>query len=430
MPAVVVVGAQWGDEGKGKVVDLWSSYADGVVRFAGGANAGHTLVVRGEKQIFHLVPSGALHERIQCVIGQGTVIDPQVLVSELEWLGGRGLLDGHRVHVSDRAHLVLPHHKVIDGLREAGDGAIGTTKRGIGPAYEDKAGRRGLRVGDLLDADRFAERLEANLNAWRPVVTALGGELPNTKVTVEQYAGLGEALREHVGDTAAWVSKALARGDKLLFEGAQGTMLDVDHGTYPYVTSSTAIAGGACAGAGVGPSVIDRVCGISKAYTTRVGGGPFPTEIEGEAGNALREAGAEYGATTGRPRRCGWLDGVALRFAVQVNGLDEIALTKLDVLSELDEIRLCVAYEVDGQRLERPPWDGLERVTPVYETLPGWKQDVRGCSAREQLPAEAQRYLERIEEVAGCRVGLVSVGPDREQSVELRDPFDSSGGAS
>jgi adenylosuccinate synthase len=423
MPAVVVVGAQWGDEGKGKVVDLWAPFADAVVRYAGGANAGHTLVVKGEKRVFHLVPSGALHEGLMCVIGQGTVIDPEVVARELNWLRERGLLTPERLLISDRAHLVLPQHKVVDGLREKGNGAIGTTKRGIGPAYQDKAARRGLRMGDLLRPDTIRERMAHNLEGWKPQIAAMGGELPDVTAAVEQYLALGEALRPHIGDAGRWVSRALEADKKLLLEGAQGTLLDIDHGTYPFVTSSSAVAGGACGGAGIGPTAVRRVIGIAKAYATRVGGGPFPTELEDDLGQHLRDAGAEYGATTGRPRRCGWLDAAALRYAVRVNGMDEMALTKLDVLSGLPEVRIGVGYELDGERLEDLPWDGVERLVPVYETLPGWSEDLSQVRALTDMPNNARRYIARIEELTGCRVGLVSVGPDREAALELRDPF-------
>lgn len=423
MPAVVVVGAQWGDEGKGKVVDLWAPFADAVVRYAGGANAGHTLVVKGEKRVFHLVPSGALHEDLMCVIGQGTVIDPEVVVQELSWLRERGLLAPERLLISDRAHLVLPQHKVVDGLREKGNGAIGTTKRGIGPAYQDKAARRGLRMGDLLAPRSLAERMEANLEAWKPQIAAMGGALPDLQEAVARFADLGEALRPHIGDAGRWVAEALAGEQKLLLEGAQGTLLDIDHGTYPYVTSSSAVAGGACGGAGIGPTAVRKVIGIAKAYTTRVGGGPFPTELTDALGQHLRDAGGEYGATTGRPRRCGWLDAAALRYAVRVNGMGEIALTKLDVLSGLSEVRIGVGYERDGERLDDLPWNDLHRLVPVYETLPGWSEDVSGIRRLEDLPANARRYIARIEELTGCPVGLVSVGPDRDAALDLHDPF-------
>jgi len=424
MSAVVVVGAQWGDEGKGKVVDLYAPYANLVVRYAGGANAGHTLVVGGDKLILHLIPSGILHEQTKCLVGQGTVIDPAVLLEEIRALGERGVSTLARLLISQRAHVVLPHHKQVDELREAkSNDAIGTTKRGIGPCYEDKVARRGIRMGDLLDESRLGTKLEANLEAWRPVIEDLGGTLPDASSIKTRYAELGDTLRGYIGDATTVVREAVQSDDKILLEGAQGTMLDIDNGTYPFVTSSNAVAGGACAGAGIGPTHIKRAIGIAKAYTTRVGGGPFPTELEDDTGQQLRDAGAEYGSTTGRPRRCGWLDLVALRHAVAVNGLDEIAITKLDVLSTLPTLEICVAYELDGQRLSHPPYGRIDAVTPIYDTLEGWDDDVSSCRTRNELPVAAQRYLERIEKEVDCQVGLVSVGPDREDTADLRDPF-------
>jgi adenylosuccinate synthase len=424
MSAVVVVGAQWGDEGKGKVVDLYAPYADLVVRYGGGANAGHTLVVGGQKLILHLIPSGILHEQTRCIIGQGTVIDPSVLIEEIEALHGRGLATEDRLVVSERAHVVLPHHKLVDELREKkSDAAIGTTKRGIGPCYEDKVARRGIRMGDLLDSGRLRGKLEANLQCWRPVAEDLGGALPSADEIAAQYAAFGDALRDTIGDAAAIVRASIAHGHRILLEGAQGTMLDIDNGTYPFVTSSSAVAGGACAGAGIGPTHIRRAIGIAKAYTTRVGGGPFPTELDDETGQRLRDAGAEYGSTTGRPRRCGWLDLVALRHAVAVNGLDELAITKLDVLTGLPALEVCVAYELDGARLEHPPFERIEEARPIYETLEGWDEELAACRSRQELPSAARRYLERIEREVGCRIGVVSVGPDREDTADLRDPF-------
>jgi adenylosuccinate synthase len=426
MTALVVVGAQWGDEGKGKVVDLYTPYADLVVRYAGGANAGHTLVVGGEKQILHLIPSGILHEQTRCVVGQGTVIDPAVFLKEIEALNERGVATQGRLLASQRAHVVLPHHKLIDALREKRSGdRIGTTKRGIGPCYEDKVARRGVRMGDLLDTERLRSRLDANLECWLPVAVDLGGTLPSADEIAKQYAELGEALRNYIGDDAAIVRASIQADEKILLEGAQGTMLDIDNGTYPFVTSSNAVAGGACAGAGIGPTHIRSAIGIAKAYTTRVGGGPFPTELEDETGRRLRDAGGEYGSTTGRPRRCGWLDLVALRHAVAVNGLNELAITKLDVLSALPELEVCVAYELDGERLTYPPYERVEDVQPIYETLEGWNEDLTSCRRREDLPPAAQRYLARIEDEVGCRVGVISVGPDREDTADLRDPFTS-----
>ena len=425
MSAVVVVGAQWGDEGKGKVVDLFSPYADLVVRYAGGANAGHTLVVKGDKLILHLVPSGILHEDTRCVIGQGTVIDPVVLLEEVRSLEERRVRTEGRLVVSLRAHVVLPHHRLIDELREArsGSGAIGTTKRGIGPCYEDKAARCGVRMGDLLNPERLAAKIESNLTHWEPVIVSLGGQVPEPQETIAQYSELGEALKNHIGDAGAIVGSAVNARQQILLEGAQGTMLDIDNGTYPYVTSSSAVAGGACGGAGLGPTKITRAIGIAKAYTTRVGGGPFPTELEDDIGRRLRDAGAEYGATTGRPRRCGWLDVVALRHAVAVNGLDEIAITKLDVLTGLGELKICLAYELDGERLVRPPYERIDEVRPVYESLQGWEEPLDSCRSRSDLPAAAQDYLARIEAETECPIGVVSVGPDRADTADLRDPF-------
>lgn len=425
MSIVVVVGAQWGDEGKGKIVDLYTQNVDMVVRYGGGANAGHTLVVDGNKIVLHLIPSGVLHPKTRCVLAQGTVVDPAVLLREMDEVQAKGLLGPGRLAISDRAHIVLPHHPLIDGLREgeAGKNAIGTTKRGIGPAYEDKIARRGVRMGDLLDRARLTDKVERNRAAWEPVIRALGGALPPIHETIEAYLAHGERLRPYIMDTSRFVAEAIARKERVLLEGAQGTMLDVDHGTYPFVTSSNTIAGGACAGAGIGPTVITEVVGITKAYATRVGGGPFPTELHGDEGSRLREVGAEFGATTGRPRRCGWLDMPALRYAVRINGIGSLALTKLDVLSGLNEVRLCVAYELDGERITELPYDDFEKLVPVYETLPGWTEDLRGCRALKDLPQNARAYVARIEELAACRVGLVSVGADRVETIMLHDPF-------
>ena len=424
MPALVVVGAQWGDEGKGKIVDLLSPHAELVVRYAGGANAGHTLVVKGEKLVLHLVPSGILHEGKRCLIGQGTVIDAQTVIDEIDALEARGVSTEGRMGVAERAHLVLPHHKQLDGLREAaaGDGKIGTTKRGIGPAYEDKIGRRGIRVGDLW-RDGLRAKIEQNLANWQPTAAALGGELPGVDSILAEAEGWAKRLEPIACDAAREAGDALAAGKKVLLEGAQGTMLDIDHGTYPFVTSSSAIAGGACTGAGVGPTSIDRVVGITKAYTTRVGGGPFPTELEGEVGEALRKAGAEFGATTGRPRRCGWLDLPALRMAARVNGLTSIALTKLDVLTGMGELKLCTGYRVGSETFDEPPYGGWEQAEPIYETMAGWTEDIGGCRSREELPEAARAYIARIEELANCPVGIVSVGADREATFGHDAPF-------
>jgi adenylosuccinate synthase len=417
------VGAQWGDEGKGKIVDIYAKHADQVVRYGGGANAGHTLVVDGEQIVMHLVPSGALHPDKQCVLAQGTVIDPAVLLAEFGKLDQKKLFDARRFIVSERAFLVLPQHVIVDGLRDSRADSLGTTKRGIGPAYEDKVARRGLRVGDLLSRDKFARKLAANLEAWQPVIAALGGEAPDAAEIIERYMEYGKQLAPMIGDAASAVRVALRAGKRVLMEGAQGTLLDVDCGTYPFVTSSSTIAGGACAGAGVGPTDIGAVVGISKAYATRVGNGPFPTEIPGEVGDKLREAGAEFGATTGRPRRCGWLDIPALRFAVQVNGLSGLALTKIDVLTGMKEIQLCTGYRLDGRELALPPYDDLERVTPIYERVAGWDTPVGHCRRIQDLPENARRYVQTIENAVGCPIWLVSVGADREQTIELKPAF-------
>jgi len=423
MGAVVVVGAQWGDEGKGKVVDIYAHHADLVVRYAGGANAGHTLVVDGERLVFHLVPSGALHTSTHCVLGQGTVIDPRVLVEEIDALDERGLFDAARFSISERAHLVLPHHIAIDTMRDERAGSLGTTKRGIGPAYEDKVARRGLRMGDLLHEQTFRRKLDAVLAAWAPVAADYGGSLPDAEETAAEYMQLAKRLIPCVMDTAKFVAGAVKDGKRVLMEGAQGAMLDVDMGTYPFVTSSNTIAGGACAGAGIGPTDISRVVGITKAYTTRVGNGPFPTELEGKAGDELREAGSEFGATTGRPRRCGWLDIPALRQAVRTNGLSGIALTKIDVLTGMDELKLCTEYEFRGERIDAPPYDDLDEVVPIYESCPGWTEALTECRTIDALPANARAYLDRIAELIGCPIWLVSVGPDREQTLTLEQPF-------
>lgn len=431
---VVVVGAQWGDEGKGKVVDLLTEHAQVVVRFHGGNNAGHTLVVDGQKTVLHLIPSGILHPGKSCVIGNGVVVDPIVLVNEIDSLKKRGFLqDDRALLVSLNAHVIFPWHKLLDTLREKarGGGAIGTTGRGIGPAYEDKAARRGIRVRDLLSTERLnrkvSERISGALEELRDLAQQAKVQPPQleTQQIVTEYAGLGQRLRAHVGDCSLFLTEQIRRGAKVLFEGAQGTLLDVDHGTYPFVTSSNCAAGNAAVGSGIGPTVIDEVLGISKAYTTRVGGGPFPTELTDEMGARLRQMGDEFGATTGRPRRCGWLDGVVLRYAVRVNGLSGIALTKLDVLSGLKSIDLCNAYELDGQTVTELPGDpeDLEKVKPVYETVPGWEEKLAGIRAFDALPSAAKAYVRRVEAMCGVPVVCVSVGADRGETILLRNPF-------
>ncbi len=422
MPATVVVGAQWGDEGKGKVVDLLSPHADVVVRYAGGANAGHTLVVEGKKIVLHLIPSGILHEGCHCVVGQGTVVDPGTLIEELEALEKNNVSVAGRLTVSERAHVVLPHHKLVDALRESGAKKIGTTKRGIGPTYEDKVGRRGIRVGDLLKP-HLRERVEANMARWAPIAEGFGGTLPTVDETMATLRQWASRLRPFIGNGGQLAYAALQDGKNVLLEGAQGVMLDVDQGTYPFVTSSNAVAGGACTGSGIGPAAINRCTGIAKAYATRVGEGPFPSELDDEIGERIRQAGAEFGATTGRPRRCGWIDLPALRLAVRASSLESIALTKLDVLSGLEKVAIATHYEIDGERFETPPFDAYADATPVYEWMEGWSEDIRHCRSHDELPEAALRYLRRLEALLACPISIVSVGPDREETFGQTNPF-------
>jgi len=429
MPNVVVVGAQWGDEGKGKIVDLLTQYADVVVRFQGGNNAGHTLVVGGEKTVLHLIPAGILHPGKACVIGNGVVLDPEVFVLEVDRLKAKGFLkDDGQLVVSLDAHVIMPWHKAIDVAREQamGQGKIGTTGRGIGPTYEDKVARRGLRVRDLLDEARLARKVKERLPAALEELRRLGAkpELEEAAI-VAKAAEAGRRVARHAADVSLWLTKALRAGRSLLFEGAQGTMLDVDHGTYPFVTSSNTVAGNAVVGCGLGPTAVDYVLGISKAYSTRVGGGPYPTELKDATGDRLRQVGGEFGATTGRPRRTGWLDALALRYAVRVNGLNGIALTKLDVLTGFDPVKIAVGYRVDGKVLDEMPSDPetLERAEAVYESLPGWTESVEGARTWEDLPAKAKAYVKRVEELAGVPVMGFSVGADRGATVLLTNPF-------
>ncbi|MBI2896964.1 MAG: adenylosuccinate synthase [Deltaproteobacteria bacterium] len=423
MPVVAIIGAQWGDEGKGKVVDLYTEFAQVVVRFGGGSNAGHTLVVDGEKLTLRVIPSGILRRGTLCVLGQGMVIDPEVLLGEMDTLAGKGHLEGRSLAVSRHAHVVLPYHQLVDELRESGPGAIGTTKKGIGPAYEDKAARRGIRFVDLADRPLLRAKLERATAAWKPTIESLGGEPPEPAAIFETLAAQAEKIVPLLADTAALLHDELARGRSLLLEGAQGTLLDLDHGTYPFVTSSSCTVGGAITGSGLSPRRIDRVIGITKAYATRVGAGPFPTELGDEAGNHLRRVGGEYGSVTGRPRRCGWLDLPALRRAVLLNGFDGLALTKLDVLTGMPEVKACVAYEIDGRRHELCPTDAIDRAVPIYETFPGWTEPTDGARTLADLPAPARRYVESVESLAGCPVVLVGVGPAREQTIVLSNPF-------
>ena len=429
MPNVVVVGAQWGDEGKGKVVDLLTEYADVVVRFQGGNNAGHTLVVGGQKTVLHLIPAGILHPGKRCVIGNGVVIDTAVMVGEIDALKQRGYLqDDSQLVVSLDAHVIMPWHKAIDVARESsmGEGKIGTTGRGIGPTYEDKVGRRGLRIRDLLDEGRLARKVDERLPAAREELKRLGaGQDLDRESIVREHAALGRRLARHAADTSLWLHQAIRDGKSLLFEGAQGTLLDVDHGTYPFVTSSNTVAGNAATGSGLGPTEIDAVIGIAKAYCTRVGGGPYPTELKDDTGERLRKIGGEYGATTGRPRRTGWFDAVALRYAARVNGLDGLAITKLDVLTGFPEVRMGVAYRHAGRTLEEMPSDLeiLERCEPVYETLPGWTEKLDTARSWEDLPRNARSYVQRLAQLVGVEVMAVSVGADRGETILLSNPF-------
>jgi len=429
MPNVVVVGAQWGDEGKGKIVDLLTEHADVVVRFQGGNNAGHTLVVNGEKTVLHLIPAGILHPGKSCVIGNGVVFDPEVFVMEVDRLKARNAFaDDAQLVVSLDAHVIMPWHKAIDIAREQamGAGKIGTTGRGIGPTYEDKVARRGLRIRDLVDAARLERKVKERLPAAREELRRLGAtpELDEAAI-VTRYAELGRRVARYAADVSLWLHRALKEGKQLLFEGAQGTMLDVDHGTYPFVTSSNTVAGNAVVGCGLGPTAVDYVLGISKAYSTRVGGGPYPSELKDEVGERLRQIGGEFGATTGRPRRTGWLDALALRFAARVNGLHGIALTKLDVLTGFETVKIAIGYRIDGKVLDEMPSDPelLERAEAVYEELPGWSEKLDHLRSWDDLPPRARTYVKRVEQLVGVPVVGLSVGADRGQTILLENPF-------
>ena len=423
MPTTIVVGVQWGDEGKGKVVDILAAEADIVVRFQGGNNAGHTLVVGGERTVLHLIPSGVLNPGKICVIANGVVLDPEVLVQELGALRKRGYLtDDACLKISDEAHLIMPYHKAIDLARERlrGKGAVGTTGRGIGPTYEDKLARTGIRVVDLLDEDVFREKLTTALTEKNAYLRAmLKEEALDFGTIFDAYRRYADQLRRYVTDTALYLHREIGAGRHILFEGSQGTMLDVDHGTYPYVTSSNTVSGAVCAGAGVGPGSFQRVIGICKAYTTRVGNGPFPTELLDATGDRLRETGDEFGSTTGRPRRCGWFDAVIVRQAARLNGLTGIALTKLDVLTGLDKLLVCTAYRAGGERFERVPASTrlLENVTPEYEELPGWTEPLGAAKSLTDLPTNARRYIDRLQELVETPFSIVSVGARREETI-------------
>jgi adenylosuccinate synthase len=425
VPGTALVGLQWGDEGKGKVTDLLAENTDVVVRYQGGNNAGHTIVVEGERYALHLVPTGVLYPHCTPIIGPGVVVNPEVLIEEMDALEKRGV-DTSRLLVSGNAHLIMPYHLEIDRVteRRLGKNRLGTTKRGIGPAYGDKALRIGLRVQDLLDPKIFSEKLAISLKEKNLQLTRLYGRLPISADEIEEsYLAFGERLERHIADTTTFVQVALDEGRSVLFEGAQATMLDLDHGTYPYVTSSNPIAGGACAGAGVGPRDIESVIGISKAYCTRVGSGPFPSEADPADAEILVEQGGEYGTTTGRKRRCGWFDAVAARYAARLNTLTELVITKLDVLSHFPSIKVCVAYEYEGERYERFPRNQtiFNKAGAVYEVFPGWNSDITGARVVDDLPKQARGFLEGIEGLVGTPISWASVGPGREQIVKMED---------
>src|SRR5712692_1626252 len=418
---LAILGAQWGDEGKGKIVDLLTPHFSMVARYQGGHNAGHTVYVSGRKFILRLIPSGILHPGITCVIGNGVVIDPQALFAEVDELTNAGIDVGNRIVISDKAHLILPYHRDLDLLSEArrGERKIGTTSRGIGPAYEDKIARRGIRVGDLADPKGLEQNIRDNVTArnrlvqdntmdWRPVL--------------DQLVTHAARMRPMIRDVSAMLTQAMRAGQSILFEGAQGTLLDIDHGTYPFVTSSNASVGGVCTGLGIPPRAIGHVLGVVKAYTTRVGEGPFPTELFGEMGNRLRESGSEYGAVTGRPRRCGWYDAVAVRYGARINGLDGLALTKLDVLDSLERIDICTSYRCQGRTITEFPSDigQLAQCEPVYESMPGWSAPTAGVRTFDRLPEAARKYIARLEEVSGVKAAIVSTGSERDDTI-LRD---------
>lgn len=425
MAGYVVVGAQWGDEGKGKIVDVLGEKADYVVRFQGGNNAGHTIVVNGEKSILHLLPSGVLHKNAVCIIGPGVVVDPFVLLEEIDVLEKKGVSSSH-IYISDRAHLIMPYHIKLDELQEerlAGN-KIGTTKRGIGPCYADKYTRIGLRVGDLIDFESFKTKLKSTLSIKNDQITKLYNELPfDYDEMTAQFKEIREKLLPRMIDSLSVVNEALDQDKMVLFEGAQAAMLDINYGTYPYVTSSSPTSAGVCAGAGISPKKLDKIIGVVKAYSTRVGEGPFVTELFDEEGEKLREIGHEYGATTGRPRRCGWLDLNVVKHAARINGLTDLVITKIDVLSEFEEIKVCTGYEIDGQIYDTIPAsvEMVAKAKAVYEIFPGWQCDITGIRTYEELPENCKAYIKRIEEFTNTRISLVSVGPDRENNILINE---------
>jgi len=428
MPVLVVVGAQWGDEGKGKIIDLLTERANIVARYQGGHNAGHTVVVGKEEFILHLIPSGVLHRGKQCIIGNGVVVDPAALLEEMDGLKKRGITFGANLLISKNAHLIMPYHKALDVASERlkGNKKIGTTGRGIGPAYADKINRKGIRMADLLDPGMFHEKLAANTNEANFLLDRFyNAELVHQDRVYEDYMGYAAKLKKYIADTTLVLNEAVSKKKNILAEGAQGTHLDVDHGTYPFVTSSSPTAGGACTGLGIGPNTITEVMGIVKAYTTRVGSGPFPTEQENELGELLRDRGKEYGATTGRARRCGWADTLIIRHAVRVNGMTSAAITKLDVLDTLDEIKICVGYRYRGKRYDEMPSElaVLEKGEPQYITMPGWRQTTVGITKYEDLPKKARAYVEKLCKLSGVKPSIVSTGARRDETIILEKPF-------
>jgi adenylosuccinate synthase len=428
MPVLVVVGAQWGDEGKGKIIDLLTERADVVARYQGGHNAGHTVVVGMEEFILHLIPSGVLHKGKQCIIGNGVVIDPAALIEEMDGLASRGIAFGENLLISRNAHLIMPYHKAIDVASEKlrGNKKIGTTGRGIGPAYADKISRRGIRMEDLLEPDVFRDKLATNIGEANFILERFyNAPVVNQDQVFEEYMSYAQRLKKYITDTTLFINQAIAKKKKVLAEGAQGTHLDVDHGTYPFVTSSSPTAGGACTGLGIGPNTITEVMGIVKAYTTRVGSGPFPTEQENATGELLRSRGREFGATTGRPRRCGWVDTLIIRHAVRVNGFTSAAITKLDVLDTFDELKICVGYEYKGKLYEEMPSDlsVLEKCTPRYITMPGWKQTTIGIRKYGDLPKKARAYIEKVCRLSGVKPAIISTGARRDETIIMEQPF-------
>jgi len=426
MGNIVIVGAQWGDEGKGKIVDLLTQYADTVVRFQGGNNAGHTIVLKGEKFVFHLMPSGILYENKKCIIGNGVVLDPAVLIEEIAEVKRKGYFkDDSQLMISEETHLILPYHRKIDVARER-IFKIGTTGRGIGPAYEDKVARCGIRAVDLIDEKVFRKKLEENLiqkNIY--LVQVLKEKSFEFSEIFDEYLLYKKELEKYVKDTLLVLHEDIRRGENILFEGAQGALLDVDHGTYPYVTASNTVAGNACAGSGIGPTMIHSVIGVAKAYTTRVGEGPFPTELRDQLGEKIREMGGEYGATTGRPRRCGWFDAVVVNHSVRINGIREMVITKLDVLNNFEKIKVCVGYRLNGKVIHHVPsnLEMLQSSEPVYEEVNGWDTEIKGARNFSDLPYHAQRYIRRIEELINTKITMISVGPERNETIEVKNPF-------